>query len=83
MVLNSTKFGMDKSDEKNYKNLENHLKNRTLETSNSNVIVSNSVNIVPSQPLNSTFSLECGLQMMLISCRYRVHVKMLYVKRVV
>jgi hypothetical protein len=57
-VLNSTKFGMDKSDEKNYKNLENHLKNRTLETSNSNVIVSNSVNIVPSQPLNSTFSLE-------------------------
>jgi hypothetical protein len=49
---------MDKSDEKNYKNLENHLKNRTLETSNSNVIVSNSVNIVPSQPLNSTFSLE-------------------------
>jgi hypothetical protein len=57
-VLNSTKFGMDKSDEKSYKNLENHLKNRTLETSNSNVIVSNSVNIVPSQPLNSTFSLE-------------------------
>ena len=57
-LLNSTKFGMDKSDEKSDKSSEYRQKNRMLETSNSNVIVSNSVNIVPSQPLNSTFTLE-------------------------
>lgn len=56
-VLNSTNFGMDKSDEKSDKSLKNLKKNKMVETSNSNVIESNIVSSVPSQPLNSTFSL--------------------------